>query len=361
MKRIQKLFKHPSLFFRDYFNKRYPVVRNEIKCPEEEEYILIKNDLMLESLMSNDFPIDVVFTWVDNTDPVWQSKFEKFKKITYLAEGNYSQDESRFKNHDEIYYALKSIVKNLPWVNNIYIVTDAQQPRWINEFSNITIIDHKDIIPQNYLPTFNSHVIEAFLHKIPSLSENFIYFNDDVFVARPLPAGHFFKSNGIASLFISLKNINQMVNQGVQTPTLSASLRSIDLLERDFQSTVNNPLVHTYVPLKKSMYEQVWKTYSEEIEVFLKNKFRNNNDLNLATFLVPWFTYFKGLAVQSRDICYYFNIRSPAARGVYSALSQEKKRRFYPHSICANDFNSKNTALKDYDFLLKKNLNDLIE
>ena len=45
-------------------------------------------------------------------------------------------------------------------------------------------MDHREIIEQEYLPTFNSHVIEANLHKIPNLSEHFIYFNDDVFVAK---------------------------------------------------------------------------------------------------------------------------------------------------------------------------------
>ncbi|MDU6924746.1 stealth family protein [Franconibacter helveticus] len=361
MKRIYKLLRNPPLFFRDYFNKRYPVIRNELKCPEEEEYILIKNDLILESLMDNHFKIDVVFTWVDNQDPDWQLKFESFKSTTTFSEGEYAKDSARFTNHNELYYSLKSIQKNLSWVNKIYLITDSQKPSWIKQFNNVTIVDHREIIPDCYLPTFNSHVIEAFLHKIPGLNENFIYFNDDVIVARPLPAGHFFKSNGIASLFVALKDLNKMAEKGVDTPTLHASLRSIELLRRYFRSDINNPLVHTYIPLKVSMYKEVWRLYEKEIEGFLIHKFRNNYDLNLATFLVPWFTYLKGHAVQSRDICYYFNVRSPAAKSVYNSLSQEKKEGLYPHSICPNDFNTKTANLKHYDILLKKNLNELIE
>ncbi|WP_352074796.1 hypothetical protein [Escherichia coli] len=48
----------------------------------------------------------------------------------------------------------------------MYIITDNQTPEWIDLYSNVTIIDHRDIIPKEYLPTFNSHVIEAYLHKI---------------------------------------------------------------------------------------------------------------------------------------------------------------------------------------------------
>ena len=45
-----------------------------------------------------------------------------------------------------------------------------------------------------YLPTYNSHTIELNLHRIPGLSENFVYFNDDVFLIRPVTPQHFFKN-----------------------------------------------------------------------------------------------------------------------------------------------------------------------
>lgn len=86
-------------------------------------------------------------------------------------------------------------------MRKIYIITDNQTPEWIDLYSNVTIIDHRDIIPKEYLPTFNSHVIEAYLHKIKDLSEYFLYFNDDVFVSREIPKSHFFKSNGISSIY----------------------------------------------------------------------------------------------------------------------------------------------------------------
>ena len=78
---------------------------------------------------------------------------------------------------------------------------------WVSEYAKVQHIDHSEIISSKYLPTFNSHVIEAHLHNIPNLAENFIYFNDDVFVARELPPGHFFKGNGLASIFISRKSL----------------------------------------------------------------------------------------------------------------------------------------------------------
>lgn len=343
MKKIKKLIKHPGIFFRDYFNKKYPVVNNEQLLIEHHEPLLIENDLKLISLEAGiakaSRTVDVVFTWVDNQDPAWQAKHRSAGSPPH---GLYSNDSARFTNHNELYYSVHSVQKFMPWVRNIYIVTDAQTPAWLkkNKPANIHIIDHRDIIEPQYLPTFNSHVIEAHLHKIPGLSENFIYFNDDVFVARPLKKEHFFRANGIASIFIAAKQLSGMQKKGVLTPTLSASLNSVRLLRRDYDTLIDMPLVHTYVPLKKSIYQQAWARYENEIRSFLPNCLRTDNDLNMATFLVPWLAYLEGKSVFTREICYYFNIRSAHAPTQYAKLLIKNRTGEQPHSFCANDFNS---------------------
>lgn len=81
MKKIKKFMKSPGIFFRDYFNKKYPIIRNEIQCPELEESILIRHDLAIEKLLHINFPIDVVFTWVDDSDPQWKEKYLRFKGL----------------------------------------------------------------------------------------------------------------------------------------------------------------------------------------------------------------------------------------------------------------------------------------
>ncbi|EFH6525606.1 capsule biosynthesis protein CapC [Escherichia coli] len=347
MRKIRKFFKNPGIFFRDHLNKRYPVFRNEILCREEEESILMRHDLAIEEKIIVNFPVDVVFTWVDDKDPIWVASYNHSRETYFGDTGLHGKDPSRFSNHDELKYSLRCVIKYLPWVRNIFIVTDNQRPAWldINYDKRVKIIDHREIIPEKYLPTFNSHVIEAHLHRIKDLAEHFIYFNDDVFVARPLPVGHFFKNNGNASLFVSQKSLNTMHKKGIVTPTLKASLRGRKLLARRFNGELlDSPLVHTYVPLRKSLYHKCWEAFEYDITSFLSNKFRSDNDLNLATFLVPWFAYLDGSAILARDICYYFNIRSPAAAGYFNALEASKKNNTLPHSFCANDFNTKDKS-----------------
>lgn len=351
MKKIKKFLRTPGIFFRDYYNKKYPYVHNEQQCIENHEPILIENDLKLAQLSFGkpSFNVDVVFTWVNDQDPLWHDQLTYYaSKVNKDRIGNYALDKARFESHNELYFALKSVRTNLPWVRNIYVLTNNKAVQGYEEFKNVEFVSHDEIIPSVYLPTFNSHVIEAHLHNIPGLAENFIYFNDDVFVARPLPKGHFFQANGIASLFLTGKSLKAMKQKGVITPTLSASLKVQQLIWRDYGCIVDNPLVHTYVPLKKSFFSKAWKDYSVEIESFLSNRFRTNQDLNLPTFLIPWMMFLNRQAIVSRDICYYFNIRAGSAPLKYQKLLEKKRIGHMPHSICTNDFHSENQQNQNY-------------
>ena len=187
----------------------------------------------------------------------------------------------------------------MPWVRNIFIVTADQKPKWLDEnsHSKIKLINHSQIIDAKYLPTFNSHVIEANLYKIPDLSEHFIYFNDDVFVARPLMPNHFFENNGLASLFVANKSLQKMYQRGLITPTLTASEHALMLLKKYYPKiNIDTPLVHTYIPLRKTSFEKAWLLFEDEINSFLNNKVRHNSELNMASFLVPWLMYLDGYA-----------------------------------------------------------------
>ena len=362
IKKIKKLITKPGIFFRDYFNKRYPVINNELRCAEEDELAIIQHTLSQEQNLLNtaeNFPVDIVYTWV-NQNKVWEEEFNLHKDNVIEHEiGQYGMNDARFEDNNELYYSIKSVRQHIPWVRNIYVVTNNRSdlPNHLLA-EDITIITHDEIIDAEYLPTFNSHVIEAFLHKIPGLSEYFIYFNDDVFVARDLPKEHFFQSNGLAALFLSSKYLDGMYEKGVHTPSLLASLYSQNLLAREFGCFINQTLVHTYVPLKKGMYEFAWELYKEEITGFLSNRFRGNRDINMATFLVPWLMYIHRYSSVRTDVCYYFNVRSPHAKSQYEKLLQ-KKAYERPHSICANDFYSVNSQISSYDY--KKNLNQFLE
>ena len=105
-----------------------------------------------------------------------------------MADSFDSFSASRFRDNDELKYSLRSIEKFAPWIRKVFIVTNGQIPSWL-DLSNpkVQIITHDQIfLNKSQLPTFSSAAIELNLHRIPGLSDYFIYFNDDVFLGQPV-------------------------------------------------------------------------------------------------------------------------------------------------------------------------------
>lgn len=360
-RKLKKLINKPHIFIRDALLKKYPICYNQddILYQSENSIFLANNNV--SAPFKPQYGIDVVYTWVNSYDEKWLRKKNYYLKSTVNYE-LYALEDSRFSSHNEIYFSLLSVQHYLPWVNKIYIVTDSQCPDIPEALINkVKIIDHNEIIPKDFLPTFNSHVIEAFLYRIPGLLDNFLYFNDDFFVARKIDASHFFKSNNLASLFIGKKKISEMEKKGRQTATLTACINSNKLFKKYFNTTFEHTLTHTYVPLKKHYYELAFKIFEDEIWKFSVNKFRGGSDLNMATFLVPYLQYLHGASNPEVDICYYFNIRSPSAESYYNALLSAKKNHHLPHSFCANDFSSTEFSCKGYEKKLIEFLNEFFK
>ncbi|ADO46853.1 hypothetical protein [[Enterobacter] lignolyticus] len=338
LRKLKKAITKPHIYLRDSLLNKYPLHLTQGGGIFLGENHIIDICNCIESPFSPDFDIDIVYTWVTSKDDKWRKKRDLCSVEWSGRTVPFAMEESRFDDHSEIYYSLISVSKFMPWVRNIYIVTDGQLPVIPTTIRDKTfIIDHKQIIPEKFLPTFNSHVIEACLHKINGLSEHFIYFNDDFFVSREVSASHFFQSNDIASIFIG----NKWIDRGNNTTATSVACNNCNrlFLER-FGQTFSQYLIHTYVPLRKSYYLLAYKLWEDEIFSFLSNKFRAETDLNMATFFVPYLQFLFSAASPMIDISYYFNIRSPAASFFYNRLLDAKTTNNRPHSFCANDFSS---------------------
>lgn len=133
------------------------------------------------------YKFDIVITHVNFNDINWQNQYKQ-----YFREFNYNRHRAEIN----LKYLFRSINDNIDFVNNIYLIvsSETQVYDWINK-DKVKIILHKDIIPEEFLPTFNSCCIEMFLHKIPGLSEKFIYFNDDMFITNKKVDSDYFIDN----------------------------------------------------------------------------------------------------------------------------------------------------------------------
>jgi Stealth protein CR2, conserved region 2/Stealth protein CR1, conserved region 1/Stealth protein CR4, conserved region 4 len=210
--------------------------------------------------------IDIVYLWVDGNDPVWrqkrQSSLNRLDTENRSSIAKYGNVEGRYRDNDELRYSLRALERYFPDCGHVYIVTDAQTPAWLQSSAQITIIDHKDLIPAVQLPTFDSANIESYIHRIPNLSERYFYLNDDVFFGAPVDMSHWFSQNNSPDgIFVGWSDDLPVKNEGLQpdaTALENACRLSIQWLEArpsravTYQHTYRT-FAHSPRPMLKSM------------------------------------------------------------------------------------------------------------
>lgn len=151
--------------------------------------------------------IDFVLTYVDNTDEKWRTQFMKYATSEYS--NLIDKTTNNFRDMCLLKYIFRSIDEYLPWLNNVYLIveSESQVPSWIDK-DKVNIVYHKDIIPNNLLPLYNSASIELFIKNIPGLSEYFIYSNDDMFFMKKCDESNFFDENGYPSIKVNFVKKN---------------------------------------------------------------------------------------------------------------------------------------------------------
>lgn len=141
--------------------------------------------------------IDLVFTYVDGTDPVHAARLAQTRLALGAAGAGNTIPVVKptwYRHVNEITYSIRSAVKFLPWLGTIFVVTDGQTPPVDADLlasGKVRVVDHAEIIPEIYRPVFDATIIESFLHRIDGLSEVFLYNNDDMMFGRPIAPAEF--------------------------------------------------------------------------------------------------------------------------------------------------------------------------
>jgi len=347
MSKLSKFLKSPGLFFRDALIRRHPIdFGNHVGQQDPEEGRVCVDPHSIE------FPIDIVYTWVDGADSEWLSKKNHWQEaagLTGLSEN--TGGEARFENHDELKYSLRSVAAYLPWVRNIYLVTCGQKPEWLDaSHPKITVVDHADIMDEKWLPTFNSHVIEAHLHRIEGLAEHYIYFNDDVMAARPMEPKDFFLSNGARLVSLSGKLIPQGQVSQDDTPMDCASKNVRDLLETTYGGTIEHQVLHSYHCQTRTISKRCMELLEAHGKAFFGNRFRSHTDLNTATLLSHYVAWFESEAVFSPVACMYLNTHAASSRMGYEAMLSLQDKPGCPQTLCVNQVVSELTEAQRAEY-----------
>lgn len=263
-------------------------------------------------------PIDFVIIWVDGSDPAWiRSKNEWKKKESdddeslevYTEKG----ERVRYRASSTLRYWFRSVEAYAPWVHKVYFVTCGQIPDWMNpDAEKLCLVNHSDFIPEKYLPVFSSHPIELNLHRIPGLSEQFVFFNDDFYLTAPVSPSDFFRRGLPCDLFeeqpavfwkdvqYNYIRVNDLVfaNEHFSRkkflrehrdkwlnpayPKTAARNLLFSVLNKDhfFGITVD----HLPMAYRKKTLESVWKLAPERMENTCSHRFRSYTDNSQCVF-----------------------------------------------------------------------------
>lgn len=307
--------------------------------------------------------IDFVITWVDGSDPVWDmQRQETLRKQGIFVDESLDNSTARYRDWDILKYWFRGVETFAPWVNQIHFITYGHLPKWLKEeHPKLHIVRHEDFIPAEFLPTFSSHPIEWNFHRIEWLTENFVYFNDDMFLIKKVSPEDFFRDERpvdmlalqpdvanaddqimpyvyLNNAMVLAKYFDKRENMKEQPgayfhPGYPLMYFGYNLLEMAFPRFTGFYTVHGPSPLKKESYRFFWKNEEELLHHVCCHPFRHKEDIS--QYVLREYQKLSGNFVPKNihKFCRYFNLQPENPELVKTITKQKSK------CICINDSN----------------------
>lgn len=233
-------------------------------------------------MTDNTYPIDVFIPWVNPDDDKWYLDYCEACK-THIGD----KSPQRIRDFGTFRYLLRSIDKNMPWVNKIHILlySKPQIPDWLNVFdSRIEVHTHTDICNAS----FNQLYFTRFIGNIKDLAEHFIYLCDDQIILKPMQPEDWFV-NGVpiddaaTSLVFSSNPCDEanLIKQGL-TYTKQISGHTLDFFQRIVKNSIflagavtgnvniyKNP--HVGISCLKSEYARYMNALANQLDLMFKD------------------------------------------------------------------------------------------
>ncbi|MBY6539292.1 stealth conserved region 3 domain-containing protein [Rhodococcus sp. BP-349] len=243
-----------------------------------------------------DFDIDLIFSWVDGTDVEWQAERAAMLREVVVGEGD--DHEARFRQIDELKYALRSVHLYAPWIRRIFVVTDSPKPGWLDDHPDVTFVRSEEFFTDtSVLPTYNSQAVECQLHHIDGLAEHFLYSNDDMFFGRPVGPQMFFSPGGISMFVEAGTRIGLGSNDEQRSGFENAARVNRRLLHDRFGRITTRHLEHAPVPLRRSVMFELEKEFPDEFAATAASRFRASSNISVTNSLYHYYALLTGRAV----------------------------------------------------------------
>lgn len=262
--------------------------------------------------------MDAVITYVDGNDPVWKKDYEKYTNVPVM--------DKRFRDWGTLRYLLRGIQTRMPFIRNVYLVVShpSQVPDWVDKVQ-LKIVLHKDIIPEEFLPTFNCNPIEMHLHRIPGLDEEYLYFNDDMFPVGDCRPEDFFRDG---------KAVIGYYRHLFASGMYKKICRNSDRLARKASGMKPSCFFtrpqHICSPMLKSQCEELYALVEEDIRRTSATRTRTEENLNQYLFLD--YMNYKGLVLHHKISNKHFSVSVASPQSLRDFLHKPTR-----NLVCIND------------------------
>lgn len=302
--------------------------------------------------------IDFVISWVDGNNEEWQDLRKQYKK----EETGSDARKRRYRDWNNLHFLFRGIEKYANWVNHIYLVTPGHYPNWLNKNNDkITVIDQNTIVDKEYIPTFNNCAVELFIYKIPNLSEQFVYLNDDMFILKKIYPEDFFRDelpcdtvglcptqaiyseDGKGVYGIAVMNTRLVAKHFDKKSILKNSRRKLfdirngseiikTICMLPFDGITGFSDVHTAYSFLRSTYEEVWSKAEDDLRDTCTYRFRG--EFNVAHWCMRYWQICTGkFAVRSRKFSRFYDLHKAGDESIVEKCIRKHKRKM----ICIND------------------------
>ncbi|QUA54402.1 stealth conserved region 3 domain-containing protein [Aristaeella lactis] len=306
------------------------------------------------------YPIDFVLFWVDPGNKQWQQEKAEYRAKVFGDQKQEADLAIRYRDWDNLQYWFRGVEKYAPWVRKIFFVTWGAVPDWLDTTNpKLVIVNDREILPEGCAPVFSPNPKEINLHRIPDLSEHFVYFNDDMFLIRETDPTDFFLNGRPREMAVSYQLANDMdgdsfrhmlfTMMGVinsffskkevqrrhwhQWYTLKYGAQVINTLRtRPFRYFSGIMIPHLPSPMRKSTYEEVWEKIPELLMETSSRRFRD--PLDLTQYIFRYWAICKG-EIEPANIYKYgkeYFMEDLALKELCETISRQKYKM-----ICIND------------------------
>lgn len=245
-------------------------------------------------------PVDIVITWVDDRWPGYQDMLRRHAAAPPDLDPARTRD-----NLDLLRFCLRSIARHAPWINHVYLLTCRPQvPHWLDTaHPRLTVVHHDEVMPASLLPTFNSFAIISHMHLIPGLSENFLYFEDDMLLLQDVSLEDFADAEGRPFVFphgARTPRADTIRNPRTEKPWNLALALSNALLDGVAGAAPRRHVNHVPLLVSKSGWQAMIQRFPDAFAATRASRFRAAGNV-APEYLYPHLMLAEGKAVAASE------------------------------------------------------------